>query len=169
MVLAATVLALASLAGAAPAQAQAAPKAEETHAISDQDIELMRHDMRSKKKQIIAQNFKLTDAEATRFWPVYDRYAADLTKINDRKFDLLQTYADQFNTLTDDQAAKLLKQWLEVETEICELREKYLPTVSDVLPGKKVATFFQMERRVAMMIDMQLSSKTPLAQAQPQK
>ena len=31
----------------------------------------MRKDIRSQKKQLIAQNVKLTDAEATKFWPIY--------------------------------------------------------------------------------------------------
>jgi hypothetical protein len=30
------------------------------------------------------------DAEATKFWPVYDQYTADVIKINDKKFSLIQ-------------------------------------------------------------------------------
>jgi len=60
------------------------------HVISDQDIALMRQDIRSHKKQLVAQSLTLTDAEATRFWPIYDRYVAELIKINDKKFALIQ-------------------------------------------------------------------------------
>ena len=41
--------------------------------------------------------------------------------------------------------------------------KKYVPEVSQVLPGKKAATFFQLDRRISMMIDMQLASQVPLA------
>ena len=54
------------------ARAQAAQ--DTTHVISDQDLNLLRKDLRSKRKQLIAANLKLTDAEATKFWPVYDQY-----------------------------------------------------------------------------------------------
>ena len=35
--------------------------------------------------------------------------------------------------------------------------------VSQVLPGKKAATFFQLDRRLNMIIDLQLFSQIPLA------
>ncbi len=68
------------LQGAAFAQAAQQPAAS-TPTVSDQDIQLMREDLRSQKKQIIAANLQLTDAEATKFWPVYDAYTAEATKI----------------------------------------------------------------------------------------
>ena len=46
----------------------------------DQDIALLRKDIRSKKKQLITESLKLSDADAARFWPVYDQYTADLIK-----------------------------------------------------------------------------------------
>jgi hypothetical protein len=35
--------------------------------------------------------------------------------------------------------------------------------VSQILPGRKAATFFQLERRLCLMIDLQLFSQIPLA------
>ena len=58
--------------------------------VSEQDIELMRSDIRSTKKQIIAANMKLTDAEAEKFWPVYDAYAQETTKLGDARYALDQ-------------------------------------------------------------------------------
>ena len=58
-----------------------------------QDIELMRKDIRSIRKQLVAANLKLTDTEATKFWPVYDQYIAELVKINNTKYDLLKEYS----------------------------------------------------------------------------
>ena len=75
----------------------------------DRDIQLLRLDIRSQKKQLIAANLKLTDAEATKFWPVYDRYTADLVKINDEKYAVLKEYADEWATMTDTQAIDLAK------------------------------------------------------------
>ena len=108
---------------------------------------------------------KLTDAEATKFWPVYDRYTADLMKINDKKFALIQDYADHWGTMTDDQAASFLRQWLDVDISIAQLRQKYVPDMMQVLSGRKAAAFFQLDRRISMMIDLQLSSQIPLVQS----
>src|SRR5260370_14530285 len=60
---------------------------------SDQDIDLMRQDLRNKKRQIVAENLPLSDAEAEKFWPVYQHYTNDLKQINDEKYALLTKYA----------------------------------------------------------------------------
>ena len=52
----------------------------------------------------MAANLKLSDTEATKFWPVYDRYAADLIKINDQRYALIREYADHWGIMTNDQA-----------------------------------------------------------------
>jgi len=138
----------------------------EPHVISNQDLELLRKDLRSQKKQLIASNLKLTDAEATKFWPVYDQYTAELMKINDKKFGLIQEYADHWGTMTDEKALSYAQQWLDVDTAITQLRSKYVPLVSQVLPGRKTATFFQLDRRISMLVDIQLASQIPLVQEQ---
>ena len=144
----------------------APPQDNNTHVISSQDLDLLRKDLRSYKKQLIAENLKLTDVEATKFWPIYDQYTTELMKINNKKFGLIQEYADHWGTMTDEQAALYLRQWLDVDVAIMQLRQKYVPVVSQVLNGKKSATFFQLDRRISMMIDLQLASQLPVVQAQ---
>ena len=48
------------------------------------------------------------------------------------------------------------------------LRLKYVPVVSQVLPGRKAATFFQLDRRLNMIVDLQLFSQIPLAHVKEQ-
>src|ERR1700690_2266935 len=75
----------------------------------DDFIDLLRKDVRSQKKQIIAENMGLSDAEAEKFWPVYDQYAAELSKIYDVKIALLKDYADNYNAMTGDQAENYIR------------------------------------------------------------
>jgi len=152
---------------AATAHAQMAPQSESaTHAISNQDIDLLRKDLRAKRKELIAANLKLNDIEAAKFWPVYDQYIAELITINDRKFGLIQEYADNFGKLTNDEALLFTRNWLDMDIAIVQLRQKYVPMVAKVLEGTKTATFFQLDRRIAMMMDLQMSSQMPLVQEQ---
>jgi|SRR5215469_3441243 len=142
------------------------PQDSDTHVIKKQDLDLLRQDLRSKRKQLIAANLKLTDEEATKFWPVYDQYVAELIKINDKKFAVIQDYADNWGKLTNEQSLLFIRQWLDSDIDTAQLRQKYVPIVSKVLNGKKSATFFQLDRRIAMMIELQVSSQMPLVQAQ---
>jgi len=130
----------------------------------DQDIDLFRKDIRSQKKQMIAANMKLTDKEAEQFWPIYDQYTAELVKINDQKYAAIKQYAQNYDTLTDDQAVTLTRQALEVDGSVAQLRQKYIPLFRKVISGKKTATFFQLDRRLVMLIDLQLASQIPLVE-----
>jgi hypothetical protein len=147
-------------------QQSAASPSQTGQVMSSQDVDLLRKDIRSKKKQLIAANLKLTEAEATKFWPVYDQYTQELIKINDKKYALIKQYAESWGAITDDQAMIWMRDWLDVDTAVTQLRSKYVPLVRTVLPGKKAATFFQLDRRVSEMIDLQISSQIPLVQSQ---
>jgi hypothetical protein len=130
----------------------------------DQDVDLLRKDVRSEKKQIIAANLQLTDAEATKFWPIYDQYTAELVKINDAKYGAIKEYAANITTLTDEHAVALARNLLSVDQQVAQLRLKYVPIINGVLPGKKTALFFQLDRRLVMLIDLQIASQIPMIQ-----
>ena len=153
--------------GGPTSRAQVSAQQQSTaHVISNQDLSLLRQDIRSKRKQLIAANLKMTDTEATKFWPVYDQYTTELIAINDKKFGLIQEYADTWGKLTNDQSLLFARNWLDMDIATAQLRQKYVPIVAKVLDGRKTATFFQLDRRIAMMLELQVSSQMPLLQEQ---
>ena len=131
----------------APNDSQASP---------DGFVDLLRKDIRSQKKQIIAENMELSDAEAEKFWPVYDQYAAELSKIYDVKIALLKDYADNYSTMTGEQAESYIRKRAEVEQSIMQLRLKYMPAFRRVLSGRETALFYQLDWRLGLAIDVQL-------------
>ena len=135
-------------------------------ALTDQQLALLRKDIRSIKKQLIASNLTLTDTEATKFWPVYEQYSADFGKISEARTAIVKEYSDGYGTLTDDQAESLIRRWLDTDISAAQLRQKYVPIFRKVLPGRQAATFFQLDRRISLMIDVQLTSQLPLVQNQ---
>src|ERR1700733_5292354 len=130
----------------------------------DEDIKLFRKDIRSGKKQIIAANMSLTDREAQQFWPIYDQYTAELATITDSKYSLIKEYAQNYATLTGEQAEQYVKGRAAVEQSIMELRLKYFPIFRKVLSGKSTALFFQMDWRLGLVVDLQLASQIPLVE-----
>jgi hypothetical protein len=131
--------------------------------VTDQDIALLRQDIRAMKMRVIGENMSLTDAEAQKFWPIYKHYADDLHDVHNEKYALLKQYAETWSTMTDQDALIYVRRSMEVDKEAQELRLKYVPVVTEVLPGKKAATFFQLERKLCLMVDLQLFSQIPLA------
>lgn len=123
----------------------------------DQDLELFRKDLRSQKKQIVAAKMDFTDAEAEHFWPVYDRYAADLAKIYDTKIALIEEYQDQNKTMSGDQAETYIRRRAAIEQDVLQLRLKYVPEFRKVLSGRQTALFFQIEWRLDLLVNLQLA------------
>jgi len=136
--------------------------------VTDADIALLRQDVRAMKMQVIGENMSLSDAEAQKFWPIYKHYADDLHEVNNAKYALLKQYAEMWSTMTDQDALIYVRRSMEVDAEAQALRLKYVPVVTQVLPGRKAATFFQLERKLCMMVDLQLFSQIPLAHVKDQ-
>jgi hypothetical protein len=142
---------------------QAAPERKvSAEQVSDDTIQLMRQDIRSERKKIVAANLPLTEAEATKFWPVYDRYVIEHSKIYDTRYGLIKEYAQSYDTMTGEQANSFIKRWTATEEEMAQLRLKWIPEFEKVLSAKKTAMFYQIDRRLGLMVELQLSSQIPL-------
>jgi hypothetical protein len=127
---------------------------------------LLRGDVNSMKKELIAAHLTLTDGESIRVWAVYEQYSAEMSRVNGTKTTILKEYSEEYDTLTDDQADDLVRRWLETDVEQAKLRQQFAKIFRKMLPGRKAATFLQLERRISMMMDVQLTSGLPLAQSE---
>ena len=134
-----------------------------TPATLDEEIALMRSDLRSNRKKVIAANMKFAPDEAQWFWPTYEQYVNELVNMNNAKYALIKEYLQNEN-MTDEQADSLSKRWIDVDAAVVQLRLKYVPIFRKVLSAKSTAMFFQIDRRVQLMIDLQLASLIPLIQ-----
>jgi hypothetical protein len=130
--------------------------------VNDANIQLMRLDIRSERKKVIAANMPLTEAEAVKFWPVYDRYIIETVKVNDARYGLLKEYAQNYQTVSAEQSESFIKRWLAFDQDNTQLRLKFIPEFEKVVSNQKTALFFQIDRRVGMMIELQLASQVPL-------
>ncbi|WP_448580346.1 hypothetical protein [Thermaurantiacus sp.] len=163
-----TIAAALALALAAPLAAQtstAAPQGEPA-GISQADIDLLRRDVAAARKDIVAQNLSLTPDEATRFWPVYDQYAAAMDGVTAERAAIIKAYAESWGRIDNKTADSLTRRSLDVDVKTANTRRAWLPRFQKVLPATKAATFVQIDRRLSTLIDLQLASSLPLMQTQ---
>ncbi len=106
-----SLIAAAALTLAAPVFAQQAADPQSV----EKDVALLRQDVRQQKRQIVAANMPLTTEESAKFWPIYDKYTAELVEINNKKYAILKQYATSFDTLTDAQYNQMCKDWIQVD------------------------------------------------------
>jgi len=144
------------------AQQAASERKVSADQVADDTVQLMRQDIRSERKKIVAANLPLTEAEAVKFWPAYDRYVVEHSKIYDIRYALLKEYAQNYNTMTEEQANSFIKRWTATEEQMAQLRLKWMPEFEKVISPKKTAMFYQIDRRLGLMVELQLSSQIPL-------
>jgi len=128
----------------------------------ERDLALLRRDLRTDKKKLIALNLPLTETEATKFWPVYDQYTGEMSKVYDEFYSIIKEYAANQKTLTDAQASSMINRWAAIQVEQAQTRQKYIPLVEKVIPSRKAALFFQVDRRLYELMDLQVASQIPL-------
>jgi len=145
------------------AAAQSAPAADaQANIIKDQDIEMLRADLRAQRKQIMAENMTLTADEATKFWPIFDQYRREAIKPNDERWAVIKEYAANYNAMTDAQAQDYMNRSTAVDQQLLALRMKYVPIFEKVISAKKTALWYQIDRRIDLLINLQLSAQIPM-------
>ncbi|MGP0098632.1 MAG: hypothetical protein ACLPHI_16460 [Terriglobales bacterium] len=142
--------------------AQGAPDAD---SLSDQNIEMLRADLRAQRKEIVAQNMTLTADEATKFWPIFDQYRKEAIKPNDERWAVIKDYAANYNTMTDAQAQDYIKRSTAVDQELLALRMRYVAVFEKAISPKKTALWYQIDRRIDLLINLQLSTQIPMVDA----
>ena len=129
---------------------------------TDADIQMLRADIRDRRKQVVAANMTLTPDEATRFWPLYDQYTAEVRKINDLRWAMMQDYAANYSRMTDEHAKGYVEKSSKIDADLINLRLKYIPQFEKLLTPKKAVQFYQIDRRLDMLINLQLASLVPV-------
>jgi hypothetical protein len=160
-VLALLVVACAVTVASVPMLAQAAPSSP-PNSVTDKDIEMLRADLRAQRKEITAQNMTLTADEATKFWPIFDQYRREAIGINDDRWALIKNYAANYSTMTEAQAQDYIKKSNTIDEQLLALRMKYVPVFEKVISAKKTALWVQIDRRIDLLINLQLSSVIPM-------
>lgn len=128
------------------------------------EFEIIRAEFKAEKKAVVAGFMNLSDADAAKFWPIYDKYEAERTKIGTERFDLISNYVEQYNSLTDEQAEDLLKKSLNIQQQELDLKKKYFKEVNKNIGTRKATAFIQLEDYISVVIRAQLYENLPLVE-----
>ena len=120
--------------------------------------------IRANRKALVAANLKLTDDEAGKFWPVYDRYQKEYNAVGDRFVALIKDYSDSFPKFSDDKAMKIVDDYLAIENDRVAVRRTYVPEFAKVLSGRKVARLYQIENKMDAVIRYDLAATIPVVE-----
>jgi len=127
------------------------------------DEQILLKQVMTDRKAVYANNLKLTEDESKKFWPIYDAYEAEVKKVNDRFLANLNRFVENYDTLSESDAADVLKEKMAIEKQREALKQEYTRKVAKVLPPKKALRYAQIETRVDNMLRRDVYSLIPLA------
>ena len=118
------------------------------------------------KKLQIAKYMVFTEQEDKFFWSVYADYEKEMDNVYRQKFQLLKEFqqGNEGRTITDDRANQMLDRFLGLENQMLSIKQSYLPKFRSILPGKKVARFYQIDNKLDAIVDHELAIKVVLIQ-----
>jgi len=128
------------------------------------NMDLVKEKIQTDKKLFIATNMQLTESEANAFWPVYQDYQTELGKLRDREIKLIEEFANNFESMSDDVAKNLLDDSLSIDSDHQKLRQSYLSKIRGVLPDKKVARYYQLESKINAVLEYEMAKRIPLVE-----
>lgn len=146
----------------ASGQDQSPKDGEQAQVVEVEDIMLTRAILKVERQAIVTRAMDLTVEESQAFWPLYREYRVEMTKVGDRLINLITTYAQNYRSLSDEMAGKLLIEHLDIEKARLRLKTKYLRRFQKVLPPKKVARYYQIENKLDVIIQAELAEEIPL-------
>jgi hypothetical protein len=143
---------------APPARAQAAAPT----ALHD-EIELNRANIQTQRQEIVQSMMELSPAESEKFWPVYREYRNEVSKLGDERVKFGERFSNQAATMSDEESKTLLDDWFKLRQRQLDLQKKYVSKFRKVLPGAKVARFYQVENAMDTIVSANLQAAMPVA------
>jgi Spy/CpxP family protein refolding chaperone len=112
------------------------------------DMQALRDAVKADKRSLVASTLALTDAEAKKFWPLYDAYQRALAATNRERAVVLEDLLGLDKPVSDRYAKSLAAELLAADEAEIKARRKLQNAVMRVLPPKKAARYLQLEAKI---------------------
>lgn len=128
----------------------------------DDYLEVVRDVLNTEKKAVIAETMMLNDSESAPFWELYNEYNAELYKVHTKRVSIIKDFAENYESMNDEKADALWTSSMAYQNELLKLNKSYYKKFKKILPAGKAALYFQVENKIATLINAELSNEIPL-------
>ena len=127
------------------------------------DMQLLISQIQADKRAVVLGSMQLTDAEVAAFTPIYDKYQADMKTQFQDAVEMLNKFAANYGSMTDDAAKDIMKDWFKLRDARNDTMEKYAKQMGRALPPTKVLQWVQIENKLNALLDVQAASVIPVS------
>jgi hypothetical protein len=132
-----------------------------------EEVDLLQAAFGMDKKSVVADFVQLTDTQKGAFWKLYDEYETSRKELGKQRIELLKQYADQYLTMTSEQADAWTKKVMGLQKQTDNLIAVYYNKVKLISNGIVATQFYQIENYILTAIRMQLLQNVPFLHNNP--
>jgi ribosome-binding ATPase YchF (GTP1/OBG family) len=127
------------------------------------DVQLLISQIQTDKRAIVLSTLALTDPQVAVFTPIYDEYQGEMKGVMTRGSDVINKFAANYGSMTDDAAKDILKDFFKVRDDRNALVKKYAKKMQGKLPATKVLQWVQVENKLNALLDVEAAANIPIA------
>ena len=125
-------------------------------------LALAKEDLAVQSKKLMLVNMQLTEEEGKKYWPIYNGYFAERSKIMDERLAMYKMIAEKYGSMTNDDAAKIADTFFDIEEKVNKLEKDTYNKIKDELSSLRGIQFLQIQRQIDTIVKLQISAQFPL-------
>ena len=125
-------------------------------------MQALRAAAKADKRGLVESTLALTEAEAKRFWPLYDAYQRDLERANRRRTVALVEVVGSPAPIGNLHARNVARELVAADEDELRARRKLRDGVKDALPPRKAIRYLQLEWKIRAAQYYDLAVTVPL-------
>ena len=126
-----------------------------------EEVDLVQAAFGMEKKAVVANFVHPTDLQKDAFWKLYDEYEVTRKENGKKRIQLLEQYAEQYSTMTDEQADAWMKEVLKLSAATDKLIVTYYNKIKKVTSPIVATQFYQIEGYILTGIRMEILEGVP--------
>ena len=130
---------------------------------ADSYLEVLKSEIKTDKKAIITETMGFTEKESQAFWPIYNEFEHELSKLADKRISNIKDFAANYDSLSDKKADELLMNSFSFLEDRLSLNKKYYKKFAEALTPTVAAKYMQLENQIQLILDLSIAANLPLA------
>jgi methanogenic corrinoid protein MtbC1 len=126
-----------------------------------EDVQLVQSIYGKSKSDLVRQYMNLSDAQSAAFTKVYENYETERKTLGEKKLQLINDYAQNYATLTEEKADELAKGTLKNNQDYEKLYSKTYGQIKKAIGAINAAKFIQLEVYLQTVIRNEIQETIP--------
>jgi hypothetical protein len=125
------------------------------------EVDLMQAAVGMQKQDAVAQFVHPTDAQKDAFWKLYDEYEVTRKLNGQKRIQLFEQYAAQYNTMTNEQAEAWMKEVIKLQQSTDKLIVDYYEKIKKATSPIVATQFYQIENFILAAVRAEILDEIP--------